>query len=122
MKKIVALFFLNLIIISVGYNATVWVYYEFNMASLTEEFCINKDKPELDCKGKCQIKKILMEDNQAPATNPQIVQYLPSFWLFCQNASLPSQIVKQSRQVHFKPYANLYHYKAVTSFFKPPQS
>ena len=121
MKTIVAIFFLNLILISVGYNATVWVYYEFNIASLTEEFCINKDKPELDCKGKCQIKKILMEDNQTPVNNPQIVQYLPSLWLFYQNASVLSQISKQSQQVH-KPYANLYHFKAVSSFFKPPQS
>lgn len=121
MKTVVAIFFLNLILISVGYNAAVWVYYEFNIDSLTEEFCINKDKPELDCKGKCQIKKILMEDNQTPANNQEVVHYLPSLWLFYQNAAI-AHLTKPTQDVFYKPYANLYHFKAETSFFKPPQS
>jgi hypothetical protein len=38
-----------------------WVVlsYEINKESIIEKFCINKSKPQLDCKAKCFLKKQL---------------------------------------------------------------
>ena len=39
-------------------------YYSINVDSITEEYCVNKDKPELCCKGKCYITKQLNQTSQ----------------------------------------------------------
>jgi len=41
-------------------------YYEINVDYITEVFCINKEKVELACNGKCHLAKQLQTD-----TNPQ---------------------------------------------------
>lgn len=40
-------------------------WYEANKNYITENFCINKDKPELNCCGKCHLRKELkkVDDN-----------------------------------------------------------
>lgn len=67
------------------YNSVVWLHYELNMEEITELFCINKEKPELMCNGKCYVSKelidvdILPQSSQEPLTE---VLYLPSLKLF----------------------------------------
>jgi hypothetical protein len=39
-------------------------YYELNKKQLTEEFCVNKDKPEMHCCAKCLLKKKLAADEE----------------------------------------------------------
>ena len=34
-------------------------WYHLNREAITDLYCINKDKPELGCKGKCHLKKQL---------------------------------------------------------------
>lgn len=36
-----------------------YVAFKFNQTYISDVFCINKDKPELDCDGKCYLKKKL---------------------------------------------------------------
>lgn len=48
------------------------VYYTFNKKYITEFFCINKAKPEMQCHGKCFLKANLVEqedDKQKPIVN-----------------------------------------------------
>ncbi len=46
----------------------VFLQYEFtfNNESFTEKYCVNKDKPELKCNGKCHLKKSLKSENEKP--------------------------------------------------------
>jgi len=39
-----------------------YAYYELDPIGFIENLCENKDKPELACNGKCQLKKVA-EDN-----------------------------------------------------------
>jgi hypothetical protein len=39
-------------------------YYELNKKQLTEQYCINKDKPEMHCCAKCLLKKKLAADDE----------------------------------------------------------
>ncbi len=42
-------------------------YYSLNVESIEAEFCVNKDKPEMCCKGKCYIsKQIGQQSSDAP--------------------------------------------------------
>lgn len=51
---------------------TIWtVHYQWNM-SIYEQYCENRDKPEMRCNGKCYLeKKIEGSDHNSPA-KPQL--------------------------------------------------
>lgn len=84
MKKLVVILLSVLlhfgVLWQVGY--TTWFYA--NQLELTELFCENKDKPQMQCNGQCHLKKELNslssdESNQAPAPN-KIEVKLPLLW------------------------------------------
>jgi hypothetical protein len=39
----------------------VYIGFEFNKQLIATEFCVNKDKPEMHCKGKCYLMKKLKQ-------------------------------------------------------------
>lgn len=39
----------------------LWTWYETHKTQITQEFCVNKDKPEMECNGKCHLEKELNE-------------------------------------------------------------
>jgi hypothetical protein len=62
-KRIVAAI-LFLAFITVNFSKVlIVVHYELNKKQLTEQFCVNKDKPEMHCCAKCLLKKKLAEDD-----------------------------------------------------------
>ncbi|MEM7101595.1 MAG: hypothetical protein AAF502_00610 [Bacteroidota bacterium] len=67
MKVYSAIFLLFLFVISSSQQFLVYMHYLVNKDYITEFLCINKEKPELACDGKCfladQIKKF-NEENQ----------------------------------------------------------
>jgi hypothetical protein len=46
------------------------VNYVANYDYIVENFCINKDKPELECNGQCYLMKQLAEQTDEDQTNP----------------------------------------------------
>lgn len=65
-------------------------YYSLNAENIEAQYCVNKDKPEMCCKGKCYISKQLnpisseaptsktISENSAPdfiVSNPQIIAF-----------------------------------------------
>ena len=45
----------------VSQQAVVVMHFKLNQKAITEQFCINKNKPELHCNGKCYLSKELQE-------------------------------------------------------------
>ena len=67
--KIYSLFSAIVIIAMLSFNLKhVFLQYEFtfNNESFTEKYCVNKDKPELKCNGKCHLKENLKSENEKP--------------------------------------------------------
>ncbi len=44
------------------------LYYRLNTAAITQEYCVNKNKPQMHCNGQCHLAKELKKATQ-PATN-----------------------------------------------------
>ncbi len=44
------------------------LYYRLHTAAITQEFCINKNKPQMHCNGQCHLAKELKKATQ-PVTN-----------------------------------------------------
>ncbi|MBL7797657.1 MAG: hypothetical protein JNJ90_14260 [Saprospiraceae bacterium] len=51
------------------YNAGVVVYWLANRAAIATTLCENRDKPELECDGKCYLKKKIAEAPDNPPAN-----------------------------------------------------
>ena len=65
-RRTIAGFLLLLMLFSLFYNAVIWLHYELYKAEITELFCVNKDKPEMHCNGKCHVSKELIDFNVTP--------------------------------------------------------
>ena len=64
--KKAASIFLILSFVFFGFKETVVVsFYQFNKQYITENYCINKEKPELKCDGKCHMKKMLKKSKES---------------------------------------------------------
>jgi hypothetical protein len=60
------------ILLQICSSAIIFANYEINKEKITEQFCENKDKPKMCCKGKCHMRKQLNEAEKkenAPANN-----------------------------------------------------
>ena len=66
-KRVFSFVFLLLFLSASLHHATLLGIYLLNQDFITETFCVNKDKPELSCNGKCHLKDMvaMAEDNQA---------------------------------------------------------
>lgn len=54
-------------------KSIIIIDYFLNVSEITELFCINKEKPQLNCNGKChlktQIKEVEKNDTKSPFSN-----------------------------------------------------
>lgn len=101
-KNYIQYLFLPLIVISLlmyQFRLTYYVIeYSIDNKSFTEKYCINKDKPSLQCNGKCHLTKIAKEnsENNTPTTHflekeivlNQINQYENCFFPISENRKL----------------------------------
>lgn len=66
MKSAISFILSSIIFLASFQNSLFYVDYQIN-TEFYETYCINKQKPELDCNGKCQVKKAT-EKSQNPAS------------------------------------------------------
>lgn len=65
MKKGLSIFFLTLYFITVFSSLLPYLEYAVNYDYISTVLCINKDKPESTCKGKCHLNKKVAETVEA---------------------------------------------------------
>lgn len=54
---------------AINFKSVLTFNYFFNQTEITELFCINKEKPKLECNGKCHLATQI---NQVEDTNDEI--------------------------------------------------
>lgn len=71
----------------------IFTWYFANQEAIIKEFCVNKDKPELQCKGKCHLKEVLTntEDSNGPSSSYSISSeiFFPHFFQENKNKIYP---------------------------------
>jgi len=72
-KQPIAILLLLIFFSGIGIKSIVTFHYFFNKAEIIELFCVNKEKPQLQCKGKCHLAQELKEVEQENEAQP----YLP---------------------------------------------
>ncbi len=95
-------------------NSIVWANYEINKKAITEEFCVNKEKPELNCEGQCHLADQLTEPVSQESNNPIEISYLPQLPLFFQDVDkLQVGVAWSSAELHEN-----FHFYSFSPIFK----
>ncbi|SNY94677.1 hypothetical protein SAMN06265377_0337 [Flagellimonas pacifica] len=96
------------------------IEYVINEDYIAEFLCINKDKIELQCNGKCYLMQRLSEQNEEKGKNlPKItLEEYPIGFIEITSCSSGSR-TDHSLQ-HIFGYYNHYNYLFFTSSFHPP--
>lgn len=50
-------------------NAILYNLYEFDRSFFIESFCVNKNRPELKCNGKCELAKMRKQEDERTAND-----------------------------------------------------
>ena len=104
-------------------NLVIIVDFNINQEYIAKVLCINKDKPEMKCNGKCHITKEL-EKKEEPTENPktEFVQFRNEI-LFCQHfiKTKKNNIIPEPTKSYC--YQNPVFYKSefVSDIFHPPK-
>ena len=68
-KRFIALILLITFSLQSFYSASVTAWFFVNRASIAKEKCVNKEKPQLHCNGKCYLSKKLKETEEKKDEN-----------------------------------------------------
>lgn len=77
LKKRLAYFLFFVLALRPAYKIGYIAYFELNIDYIIETYCINKEKPELKCNGKCHLATQL---NTSTPENNDDTSYLVSFF------------------------------------------
>ncbi|MFL1011156.1 hypothetical protein [Flavisericum labens] len=100
-------------------------YYELNIDYIIETYCVNIDKPELQCNGKCHLAKQLQIDESTTegAESNSIAVVLEGFYpvfSILQNYTLVTDFQSLPHKVKSIDYTNSYTFLRDMSLTKPP--
>lgn len=119
--RILITFFLSSLIL---YNSLrvsfTYIYYNIDTKGFIEAFCENIDKPELECNGKCHLKKVVETDNKDNNRPIQLID-LKNLLLYNENLTTINLKPLKLKKKEFFLYKNLYNYKISFSLFHPPE-
>ncbi len=120
MKELFAYILLVLFAAMSLQQAAVAAVFFSNQDYVTEKFCVNKDKPELNCKGKCHMKNMLVQTAEKETQNAQlnVEVMIPVF--FCESTiEFPILLVSEFVQIQ----KNRILYDSYESWmFQPPRA
>lgn len=95
-------------------------FYLADSKSFIEFFCVNKDKPELKCNGKCELSK-MAQINDATSEKPTYFNFLHreiTLFLYQNNLKIPFENQKANKVNSF--YLNRYSFLSETNIYHPP--
>lgn len=123
---ILAVFMSLVLLFSTNLKSFITINYLLNKAEITELFCINKEKPKLQCNGKCYLAKeiaaVEIDDKEEPMipiqNNSNLQQIL--FSEYPQELFTPGNYLNENNNVQISAIGNeLQGYFLITT--PPPQ-
>lgn len=122
-KQFFSIAFLLLFLLSIVKPIIPYMIYYANYEEIVTEKCVNKDKPEMNCHGKCQLKKLKKQiqpiQQDKPITNsPSQIKDLPVFIHQEAYKSILVEYILRVKNPNFQKHFLISNYSA--SIFHPP--
>ena len=98
-------------------------WFTINQTEIIEQCCVNKNKPELNCKAKCYLSSKLVENNESAANTPAPTKLKQATEevLFCESEPefyAPLLFIQRITTKQVATYFHLYS----NSVFQPPRA
>ena len=124
MRRVFAIFALALYVLALARPLAPYIEYGINKDFIATVLCINKDKPELKCDGKCylakQVKKASESDEQIPQTPKRLaLENFPYAWY--GKCCFESNLKTISKEVISTPYAFSVKTDYINNSTPPPE-
>jgi hypothetical protein len=123
LKQIGILLLCGLLFMRVMIAPIIFFSYEFNKTYIIDNYCVNKNRPQLHCDGKCYLAKKLQAAQEKEENQSKITVYKLWLEVFHQTSTLMNtSLVK----VTIKPllnyfYTDNYCHSSIFSLLKPPR-
>ncbi|WP_143592171.1 hypothetical protein [Tenacibaculum holothuriorum] len=118
LKKLAIYFFVFLYGVAMLRPIAPFVEYAINYDYIAKVLCINKDKPEMNCKGKCQLMKKLEQQQEDDFKSLRIaMEEYPIGFVQLIQVETPTLIEYQKNSFSYK---QSYTYQYSPSVFHPP--
>ncbi|CAM1358853.1 conserved hypothetical protein [Tenacibaculum litopenaei] len=119
MKPTTVYFLVALYLIAMLRPITPFVEYAINYDYIAKVLCINKDKPEMSCNGKCQLMKKLekQQEDDYQALRVSMEEYPIGF---VSIMSIESLLVSPRTVTIDDTYQDQYTYQYLQEVFHPP--
>ena len=103
------------------YQTFTVVHFYANQTELAEKYCINKDKPELNCEGKCHLeKKLVKADVNSDKNTTKSVRSCLLCFISIPKV-VPINVESNSEQLQNWFYQSIKPSNYTSDFFIPPQ-
>lgn len=67
----------------------VYSWYALDLDSFVEQLCENKDRPQLQCNGKCYLSKMMAENSKEEAPSSMMLEWEPQVFYDASRIILP---------------------------------
>lgn len=129
MRQVVAIFLLFILMFPLAMKMGVIAYFKIEQKEITEKYCVNKDKPEMHCNGKCHLKEQLQKVEEEPLEQKSPLNTTTIFKIellpFCINNTqslLSSNIYGLYHSASYGAYLSPFYLKQyLHSKFHPPE-
>lgn len=95
------------------------LYYSLDNVSFTEKYCVNKEKPVLQCNGKCELAKIAKATEKQNQDKNSVAE--KEYVLFFQSADNVNFIINNPVNKGIATKCNLYNFTVSEVNFHPPK-
>lgn len=119
--KLTSIVILSFLILSNSLRVSfVYGWYTLDIDSFIEQLCENKDRPQLQCNGKCYLSKMLQEDSKEEPFSTAFIEWEQQVFYTIENISV-SGLTSVPYLKHQFFYVS--HYKDINlaSIFHPPR-
>jgi hypothetical protein len=123
LKKILAYTFFIIVLSSQLKQLAIYTNFKFNQGFIARVLCINQDKPEMKCNGKCHLKKQLKEADdidQNPVAPKNKKDNVKINLFFFRLFKRPSHFVYNQNKKQLYQYTKTLKDGFISTDFKPP--
>lgn len=99
-------------------QALIIVHFKLNQKNIEQEFCVNKAKPELQCHGKCHLKKELEKSDNTDLELTSIGKKIDM--VLISNFQFTIQIIKAVKSSKIAIYKEFGLLEPCLEIFVPP--
>lgn len=119
---ILSLFLSVLLIYNSLRVSLTYAYYELDPIGFIEKLCVNQDQPELECNGKCHLKKVAQSQDKKQKTPESTIDFVKMFLYTNNTEKNDFSIVLFERKKDPIIYLNTYSFTNSDDCFHPPRT